>query len=66
MRVQHALRVSGCPGGVAHASRSVLVERFPFEIAIDFGDPFFVWHGILQCRLRHVCRVGEYNVALDR
>ena len=65
VRIEHALRVAGGAGGVAHAGGGVLVERRPGEIAVDFGDPVFIGDRVLQRRLRHVRGVGEHDVALD-
>ena len=65
VRIEHALRIAGGAGGVAHAGRGVFVEAFPGEIGIDLADPVLVGDRVLQRRLRHVRGVGEHDVALD-
>ena len=66
MRIDHAFRVAGGAGGVAHAGRGILVERSPGEIVVDLADPFLIGDRVAQRGGRQMRRVGEHHVALDR
>ena len=66
VRIEHALGIAGGAGGVAHAGRGVLVERLPGEVAVGFGDPFLIGHGIFQRGRRHMRGVGQDHILLDR
>src|SRR3984885_9081244 len=65
VRIQHALWIAGGAGGVAHRRRGIFVEGFPFEIAVDFGDPVLIGDRVLQRCLRHMRLVGKHDIALD-
>ncbi len=65
VRIEHALRMAGGAGGVAHAGGGVLVERPPDKIAVHLGDPVLVGDRVFQRGLRHMRGIGEHDVALD-
>ena len=65
VRIEHALGIAGGAGGVAHAGGGALVERLPFEIAVDFADPVFIGDGVLERGLGHMRDVGQDHVTLD-
>ena len=62
--IDHALRVAGRAGGVAHAGGGVLVEVAPGEIVVR-REPLLIGLNF-ERRRRHVRGVGQHDHPLDR
>ncbi len=66
MGIEHALGIAGGAGGVAEPGGGALVEIGPNKVVVDLADPILVGDGVLELGRRHVGRVGEDDIALDR
>src|SRR5947207_14357615 len=66
MAVEHALRISGCAGGVAEAARRVLVELLPSEILASLRDEILIRQEIWNLDFGEMRAIRQRHVEPDR